>query len=438
MTTDLVPTTTTALPVGFVDLEGKSLIPLATLRNTVIAIGMLGLRCRYNVFHDRYSIEGSAFGNSALQVSDAAARKLRLMIRDAFKFDPGSANAIDALYACSEANQFHPVLDYFDSLKWKGTSRVDTWLTTYMRAEDTEFNRAVGRLFLIAAVRRMRYPGTKYDCVMVLEGPEGSGKSSALATLFGRDVFTDQTILGDRVHDKELQEILRGRWCVEMAELAGLKKGDLERIKAIITRETDRARPAYGRATIEVPRSMVLAGTTNDDQWLRALSGENRRFLPVRVGRVDIAALIRDRDQLWAEACELEEWFAPKLELPEKLWQQASLVRADRTQHDPWADVLNDVAEQAARAQRSEVAVAETDEHETVSIYDMTQGEERIASAFVLGDVLGIPADRRTPEFQKRAGLVMRSLGWAGPKLAKINGRPVRAYVRPDPVEALM
>jgi len=427
-----------ALPATFVDViksKNGPDAPTPSMINTRIAIGRLGLQCRYDTFHDRYMINGSAFGNSALQVSDAAGRKLREMIRLQFKFDPGVSNAMDALYRACEENAFHPVLDYLDGLKWDGKPRLDSWLMTYMRAEDTEFNRGVSRLILIAAVRRIRLPGSKFDCMLVLESPEGFGKSSALAELFGRSVFTDQTILG--VSDKELQEVLRGRWCVEVPELVGLKRADIERVKSAITRETDRARPAYGRATVEVPRSMVLIGTTNDEQYLRALSGENRRFLPVKVGRVDMAALIRDRDQLWAEACE-EEWLEPSLSLPENLWQHASAARVDRTQADPWADVLDDVVEKAARAQVAQVAVAETDEPaEVVAIYDASgfdkdgKPEERVASDYVLGTAIGLAADRRTPEMQKRAGLVMRSLGWTGPKKARVNGKSVQAYRRP-------
>jgi hypothetical protein len=437
--TDLVPTTA-ALPLNFVDIvkvKNGDDIPTPSMINTRVAIELLGLQCRYDIFHDRFTVNGSAFGNSALQVSDGVARKLREMIRLQFKFDPGVSNAMDALYRACEENAFHPVLDYLDGLKWDGKPRIDRWLSTYMRAEDNEFNRGVGRLILIAAVRRIRLPGSKFDCMLVLEGPEGYGKSSALAELFGRSVFTDQTILG--VSDKELQEVLRGRWCVEVPELVGLKRADIERVKSAITRETDRARPAYGRATVEAPRSMVLIGTTNDEQYLRALSGENRRFLPVRVGRVDMKALIRDRDQLWAEACE-EEWLEPSLSLPEDLWQHASAARVDRTQDDPWADVLDDVAGKAARAQKAFVAAGETDEPaEVVTIYDASgldkdgKPEERVSSAYVLDVALGIPADRRTPEMQKRAGLVMRSLGWLKPKggTARINGKTVRAYVRP-------
>jgi predicted P-loop ATPase len=433
-----------ALPPTFVDVinvKNGDPAPTPSMINTRIAIERLGLKCRYDVFHDRYTVNGSAFGNSAVQVSDAAARQLREMIRLQFKFDPGVSNAMDALYRACEANAFHPVLDYLDGLTWDGTPRIDRWLSTYMRADDNEFTRGVSRLILIAAVRRIRLPGTKFDCMLVLESPEGYGKSSALAELFGRSVFTDQTILG--VSDKELQEVLRGRWCVEVPELVGLRRSDIERVKSAITRETDRARPAYGRATVEVPRSMVLIGTTNDEEYLRALSGENRRFLPIAVGRVDLPALIRDRDQLWAEACDQEEWTTPSLSLPEELWQHAADARVDRTQDDPWADVLDRVAEHAAQSQADCAEMAEDPPKDgkpppVITIYDASgvdavgKPQERVSSAYVLDVMLGIPADKRTPEMQKRAGRVMRSLGWSKPKggTARINGVTVRAYVR--------
>src|ERR1019366_10304120 len=143
-----------ALPLDFLDLD-RGNIPVPSMLNTRIAIEMLKLDCRYDVFHDRYTINGSEFGNSALQISDAVARQLREMVRLRFKFEPGIQHAMDALYRACEANQFHPVLDYLDGLTWDGTPRIDTWLSKYMRAENTEFNRGVSRLILIAAVRRI-------------------------------------------------------------------------------------------------------------------------------------------------------------------------------------------------------------------------------------------------------------------------------------------
>src|SRR5258705_3172766 len=130
MTRAIVPSA--SLPIDFVDVEGKSGIPTSSMMNTRVAIGLLGLDCRYDVLHDRYTVNGSAFGNSALQVSDAIARKLRIIIRDQFKFDPGPQSTMDAIYAACEANRFNPVLDYLDACKWDGVKRIDTWLIDYM------------------------------------------------------------------------------------------------------------------------------------------------------------------------------------------------------------------------------------------------------------------------------------------------------------------
>ena len=428
----LVPS---ALPIDFVDLDGKGNIPVASMINTRVAIGLLGLDCRYDVLHDRYTVNGSAFGNSAMQVSDAVARKLRSMIRLAYKFDPGPQNAMDALYASCEANAFNPVLDYLDGCqpKWDGTPRIDRWLIDYMGAEDTPFVRAVGRLMLIASVRRMRQPGCKFDYMCVLQSPEGRGKSSGLATLYSEENFSDQAILG--VRDKELAEAVRGRWAIECAELVGMKRPELENVKAAITRQTDRVRPAYGRAVIDVPRTMVYWGTTNDEEYLRALSGENRRFLSISVGVIDVAAIARDRDQLWAEAANEEE-FEPSLALPSSLWAVANAERATRTQSDPWADVLEHVADDAQRGEQSSKA-----DYEVVAIWPYDSFEERISSAYVIGVALGIPQERQTPDQAKRAANVMRSLGWSKPPgKCRINGASVRGFVRPwsDPFADLM
>jgi predicted P-loop ATPase len=296
---------------------------------------------------------------------------------------------------------------------------------TYFGAEDSKFNRGVARHAMVASVRRILKPGCKHDCVPVLQSPEGKGKSSALAALYGEENFSDQGVLG--ASDKDLAEALRGRWCVEVPELVGLKRSEIEKVKAAISRQTDRVRPAYGRAVIDAPRTMVFWGTTNDEEYLRALSGENRRFLPVTVGRIDVEALRRDRDQLWAEAY-AEEQFYGALSLPEALWPLASEERAKRTQSDPWADELENVSAVAAAAQG---ATVDSEEPDALAIYEETDSEERVASRFILEDVLHLPIDRRSPEHSKRAGLAMRANGWQGPKGLRINGTNVKGFTRP-------
>jgi virulence-associated protein E len=430
--TDLLAPQTTYADLGFVDFVDRSQSqPAVSMANVIVALRLLRLQCSYDVFRDKYLISGTEFGDG-MQMTDAVGRKLRLMVRKRFKFDPGQSTVMDGLYAACEANAFHPVIDALDRTRWDGVPRIDSLFSRYFGAADNEYTRALGRLLLIAAVRRIRVPGSKYDMMVVLEGTEGSGKSSGLRILFGSEFFSDQQILGTT--DKELQEVLRGRWCIEVAELAGMRKAEIEKIKAAITREVDRARPAYARATVDIKRSAVLVATTNDDDYLKALSGENRRFGPVKVGRTDFKALERDRKQLWAEA-DAEEPCHGELELPRALWSYASAERATRMQSDPWADILDGVAASAARAQNSTIdSGALADDLAIFEVADFNgsgaANKERIASSYILSDVLAIPSERQTAETAKRVGRVMRQLGWTGPKKIRIRRHAVQGYSR--------
>ena len=178
----------------------------------------------------------------------------------------------------------HPVRDYLGALAWDGMPRLETWPCRYLGAEDTAFNRTVGALWLISAVARIFRPGVKADHMLVLEGPQGAKKSTALKILAGEAWFTDE--LPD-LGSKDAAMHMHGVWIIEMAELDAIGKAEVSRIKAFLTRTTDRYRPPYGRYTIEVPRQCVFAGTVNPDTYLRDETG-NRRFWPVRCGTIDI------------------------------------------------------------------------------------------------------------------------------------------------------
>src|SRR5262249_8349044 len=151
----------------------------------------------------------------------------------------------DAAIQCGLEKSFDPVLKYLDGLKWDGVPRLDRWFETYLGADDTPLNRATGKLILVAAVRRARVPGAKFDQVVVLEGDEGKNKSSAVEVLAGGpDYFSDQHILG--VSDLKQQENLQGKWLYEIADLTGIAKAEVEQVKAFVSRTVDRCRPAYG------------------------------------------------------------------------------------------------------------------------------------------------------------------------------------------------
>ena len=211
----------------------------------------------------------------------------------------------DAILAVTSSERlYHPVKEYLGSLKWDGTPRLDTLLIDYLGAEDTPYVRAVTRKTLVAAVARIYRPGIKFDSILVLVGEQGMGKSTLFARL-GKEWFSDSLSISD-MKDKTAPEKLQGYWLLELSELNGIKKMDVEVVKSFITRTDDKYRQAYGVNVESHPRSCIIVGTTNSDGgFLRDITG-NRRFWPVRVtghGKWhpwDLA----DIDQVWAEAIE--------------------------------------------------------------------------------------------------------------------------------------
>jgi predicted P-loop ATPase len=202
------------------------------------------------------------------------------------------------IQAVAREKPFHPVRDYLHALNWDGVPRLDTWLTRYLGVEDSSYGRAVGTRFLISAVARVEQPGCKADQVLILEGPQGILKSSALQAL-ADPWFTDRI---SNLGGKDAAMEVAGVWLVEMSELDALTKASNSAIKSFVSRDSDRFRPPYGKHVVDHPRQCVFAGTINPvDGYLKDPTGA-RRFWPVVCGHIDLDALARDRDQLWAEA----------------------------------------------------------------------------------------------------------------------------------------
>lgn len=283
----------------------------------------------------------------ARTLEDDVARDLWLEA-DMLGLKSGEAYFTAVLESFARRNGFHPLKDYLDCLQWDGVKRLDKWLHTYLGVENTELNAAFGRKHLIAAVRRIRQPGAKYDTILVLQGRQGRGKSSAVRALCpSEDYFTDN--LGVGVDQKEIIEVTTGKWLVELAELDGMSKKEASTIKAMISRQADGARLAYGRSTTERRRQFVLFGTVNDAHYLRDTTG-NRRFWPVSIGSEydpdeAVERIARDRDQLWAEAAHFEAE-GESLVLPKHLWEVAAEGQHSRLIVDPWHERLSELFEQ--------------------------------------------------------------------------------------------
>ena len=209
-----------------------------------------------------------------------------------------------ALTTVTDKRRFNPLREYVQQLpEWDGVPRADTLLIDYLGAPDTEYTRAVTRKTLIGAVQRVLQPGCKFDTVLVLDGKPGIGKSTLLRKLGGK-WFSDSLSLAD-TRDKTAAEKLQGVWIMEIGEMQGTRKADVDIMKGFISRQVDEYRAAYGRVVEHHPRTCIICGTTNSTTgFLRDTTG-NRRFWPVPVnggGRLSVWDMTEDtRAQIWAE-----------------------------------------------------------------------------------------------------------------------------------------
>lgn len=233
---------------------------------------------------------------------------------------------------------YHPIREFFETLPdWDGVERADTLLVDYLGAEDTPYVRAVTRKELCAAYCRVYHPGIKFDSMIVLNGDQGIGKSTLIAKL-GGEWYSDSLNLSD-MNDKTAAEKLQGYWIMEIGELAGMRKADLDKVKAFISRQDDKYRASFGRRVTPHPRQCVFFGTTNSQNgYLRDITG-NRRYWNVKVpGNGKYKPWDMDEDtvkQVWAEVMVYakagEKLYLPtELEAYAKEEQRAAMERDDR------------------------------------------------------------------------------------------------------------
>lgn len=214
----------------------------------------------------------------------------------------GNLKIDDSLALEFEKQSFHPIVDYLSQLEWDGVSRIDTLLIDFFGVKDNVYTREAIRKMLVASVARVYRPGCKFDLVLTLVGEQGTGKSTFIKKL-GREWFSDTFMT---VQGKEALEQIQGAWLIEMAELSGLRKAEVEAIKHFISKQEDMFRPAYARTSETYLRQCTFWGTTNNKDFLRDPSG-NRRFMPIDIksenATKDIFTEFDDIvDQVWAEA----------------------------------------------------------------------------------------------------------------------------------------
>lgn len=250
-------------------------------------------RVHHNELDGRTYLDGKPLTDSA--ITDA-----RRWLDEHYRLRVPKGEFADELDAWAWHHRRHPVRARLQSLTWDGVTRCGELLTTYFGAEDTPLAREIGMRWLVSAVARVFQPGVKVDTVLILVGKQGALKSTAFATLaMCEDWFSDTAIDFGRGND--CYEKIRGVWIYELAELSSVRRRDVESVKAFITSRRDRFREAYARCVTENPRQCVFVGTTNEPEFLADGTG-SRRFWPVRIGSINLAALESDVEQLWAEA----------------------------------------------------------------------------------------------------------------------------------------
>lgn len=253
-------------------------------------------------------------------------------------FDVSVTIVEEAATVVAKRSPNHPVRNYLNSLKWDKKPRLDTWLADYCGAKDDQYTRAVSAKTLMGAVARVFEPGAKFDYMLVLEGKQGSGKSSVVAALGGHwygDITLDP-------HNKDTVAAMRGKWICEASEMEFTTRAEAQALKAFLTRQIDHVRAAYARHVRAYPRQAIFIGTMNleaEPGYLKDSTG-NRRFWPVLTANINIPGLKAVRDDLFAEATERYLSGESLFIEDESAVDQAIAEQHARRQVDPWLEKI--------------------------------------------------------------------------------------------------
>ena len=310
---------------------------LATLNNIVNALqdrDFCKLEIRLDEFTEQINIDWG--DGKFLKFSDTDYAELRMHLPKLGFHEIGDNMIATAAKVVAVKNKYDSAQDWINSLEWDGISRVEKYFSQYMGASDSAYARAVAKYMFTAVVGRILEPGCQADMAPIFVGQQGVGKSSAISALLeNQDTFTEISL---DEKDADISRKLRGTLLAELPELRGLRKVDVESIKAFITRRKEKWVPKYAEFASEYQRRSIFVGTTNQDAFLGDSTG-NRRFLPITVGEADILAIKRDRLQLWSESAVI---YANNND--EICWREAeALAKLELDQYEmkePWHDLI--------------------------------------------------------------------------------------------------
>lgn len=336
----------------------------------------MGGQFRYNELSGNVEWKGR-------DLTDSSYIDVRLQIEGA-NYQPTEKDLPSAIVRIAEEHQYNPVADYLNSLAWDGKPRMSQWLRKTFGVDNSALHQAFSRMFLISAVARALDPGSKVDTMLILEGPQGLKKSTAVQVLFGRDYVLN----GMRTfHGQEAGLSVQGRWAIDLGELAGFSDANIRNVKHFLTLEVDNYRPLWGKHFVNRLRRVVFIGSTNEYDYLTDPTGA-RRFWCVPCRTVDIEWLTQNRDQLWAEAVQAysaeEQWW---IDRNSPLWFDAESAQAERFKESVYAPAIEKY-----------LAEPETKARGCVTVADILRG-------------IGIPIDRHKGNESEITGHLTHN-GW--------------------------
>ena len=316
------------------------------------------------------------------------------------------STAQDAIDLRAAQDTYHPVKDYLNGLVWDGTQRVTGWLSRYLGVDGGDYADTIGRLFMIALIARQFDPGCQADYMLILEGPQGEGKSSACRALAGQ-WFSDNLPNLSRGDPVRLSMHLRGKWLIEIAELSSFSSAETHTLKEFLTQTEERYTPKYARNEVQEPRQCLFIGTTNEGAYLRDATGA-RRFWPVKVGTIELSDLRTDRDQLLAEAVKLyrdgEPWH-PSREFEK---QHIAPQQEARYEADPWEEAVTSWLD-GGKVVFDSSGVPITDQWGAPVIQPRV---DRCTVMQLLHGPLKTPIERITIREQRRVSAILTRMGW--------------------------
>ncbi len=362
-------------------------------------------KLRYNELARQLEVDG-------IPMDDAAMAKQRERLEIVSGQTKWSQNHLDQAIQIlvTEVERYHPVRDYLTGLAWDGVDRIADLMNGPISSPNPlQLHQRYLEIWFISAVARALTPGCKVDTALVLQGPQGVRKSSFFRYLVPHESwFSDD--MGS-LDNKDSQMAVGRCWIIEWAELESMRRSNLGAVKAFLARQVDSFRPPYGRSFIDIPRSSVIVGSTNEEQFLHDGTG-SRRFLVIPVSGIDTDAVAAMRDQLWAEAVYRfkagERWYLNAGEHSE----QASL-NAELTSEDPWESILE-----------RWLSSPEGADFSTSFGYYTTLAK-------ILADCLQIPPERRLRAHQMRIAQILAALGWRRTKKTAA-GKQEWVYAAPE------